>query len=661
MNTALFRNMLSTLLGAAVAGGLATAALAQPAPPPGPQEPPPGVDAEPLAEDTPILRFHGERELTVQEVQILNSLRPQEDGGILNHHIPMARGEVLEELGRYLAAHDVMAERAREEGLELTDEQRNHIENTSSQYASSLLFEEEIAGQFGEPAEEELHELYEEQKDERFHQQEELRMRHIYVSTYEPYRVEAGDTLESIAREISGEEEKAEYILSDETKRPRHEGLGEEEEEGLPPRALVEGEMLLVPVSGEAEEEARARIDAAYERLEAGEDFRTVAREMSENENPGQLWVIRPAEQERPVMPELMDTFRSLGDREFSEPLRTRHGFQIVYRERYQPEGYRPFEEVRTTLESTYRRDDRARVLTAFYEDLVGDERVVSIDEGLIERSAEEAEPGDILVRIGEDEFTREDITAIDREFMESEECRDLEGFRGFLARTTRFQGPLVVQYMEAEGYKDRPMVHWIGEAMENTFLAESYLNSAVRARLDQTTEDELLAYFEEHSQRYAEPESYELYGIAVPVDEGLEEDEAREAAVTRLTEAVRGIETLEDFKAAADRTNPAGERRFREGGRWGTRRAGQLEDPDLSAIRATNAPGRTEVVFSNNEARTYWVQEAREEHRPPFEEVRERVENNYRAARRDPLREEILHQYKTLAQVEVLPAAEDR
>ncbi len=655
--------LLSTLLAAAVAGGLATAAPAQEAPA-GPPErtvlptPPPGVDAEPLPEDTKVLRLHGDWEVTIEELQILNSIRPRDEDSILNRHLPMARGEILEDLGRHIAAYDLMAEEARERDMEITGEERLQIESIITQYASSLLYEEEIQSKLDTPSEEQLRELYEEQKDERFHQQEEIRMRHIYVSTYTRHQVEAGDTLESIAREISGDEEMADRILSDETKRPRHEGLGEDEE-ALPPRALVEGEILLVPVSGEAEEQARERIQAAWQRLEDGEEFRAVAREVSENENPGQLWIIRPAEQERPVMPELMDTFLALEDREYSEPLRTRHGYQIVYRERYQPEGHRPFEQVRSTLETTLRREERGRVLEEFYERLVGDDRLVWLDEEAIARPADEAAAGDVLARIGETEFTRGEMARFAQAFMESEESRDPEAFRAFLAGNMRAQEPLVMAYLEAAEYKERPKVRMIATVMEDTYLANQYLEAVIQEQLEGITEEELREYYESNKARYQEPESFELYGIAVPVDPGLAGDEAREAAVERLSGLVRGIDNLEDFSALADQTNPEGDRRFRDGGRWGMRRAAQLRDPDLTAIREAQAPGITEVVFSNGEARVFWVREAQEARQPDFEEVRGRVMQHHEADRRAELRSGLLQQYKARTEVEVLPAAE--
>lgn len=660
------RSLGSFCLTGLLAGGLALTAHAQDTAEPngvdlevdGAPPRPMQFDAEPLDDDAEILRIGG-RDYSVQELVLLAGLRPMEDFQLVpERHIPRARGAELERIGRHLAAYDLMAEKARERGMEPTEEQIEQAENYSRQLASSLLYREAILPSLVEPTDEQLRELYEEEKDPRFHRQEEIRMRHIYVSTYETYTVEAGDTLESIAAEISGDEDMADLIVSDETKRPRAEGLGEDED-ALPPRALVEGEVLLVPVSGEREGPAREKINAAHERLVAGEDFRTVARDVSENENPGQLWVIRPAEQERPVMPELMETFYSLEDRTFSEPIRTRHGFQIIYRERYQPEGFLPFEEARSTLQSTFSRNQREQVLRDFFAGLAMDERLLEIHEDALAATGEDAAPGDVLAVAGGEEITRAEATSFAAELFSGDDAPTVEEFRDALVQNAQIQNQMILSYLDLEEFTERPLVRMVRDATVNTFLANQYLTTTAEEQASDPTEEALRDRYEATKSSYLQPESYELFGIRMAGDPSLDAEEAAEAAGEQLAELVRGIDNLEDFRNLAAEMNDPGDRQYREGGSMGTRRASTLREPDLSAIRGTTAPGITEVVHSDGAARVFWVQDAIEEYQRGFDEVRDRVRSGFVTELRGRARASIMDEYVSQAEVEVLAPAE--
>jgi peptidyl-prolyl cis-trans isomerase D len=109
----------------------------------------------------------------------------------------------------------------------------------------------------------------------------------------------------------------------------------------------------------EMEKEARGKIDRALERLEQGESFAEVARDVSEGPSSAQGgdlgWFGRGA-----MVPDFEDKAFSLQPGEVSSVVRTRFGLHVIKVEDKREAGIRPLEEVRSRIKSQIAEDKAA-------------------------------------------------------------------------------------------------------------------------------------------------------------------------------------------------------------------------------------------------------------------------------------------------------------
>lgn len=130
--------------------------------------------------------------------------------------------------------------------------------------------------------------------------------------------------------------QRAGFYASEEERRARH--------------ILIEGE----------DDDARARAQEAFDRIEAGEDFAAVAAEISEDpvsaEQGGDLGLIQRGQLEG----EFEDTLFDMNEGEVRGPVRTDFGYHVIMLEQVQASELAEFEEIRDELAREYR-EQRAR------------------------------------------------------------------------------------------------------------------------------------------------------------------------------------------------------------------------------------------------------------------------------------------------------------
>lgn len=641
-------SLLAASLLTAALGFLPAAASGAPLPPPQTLQAP--IDAlgdapdfslaaEPIDGDAEVAVVNG-RTWTMRDLQYLLATRPLPGVELPLNEFPLLRGDDLVHVLRLIGAYDVLAQEGAELGLELTEEQQGVVDDLTRQFAETILYQEEVVDKVGEVTDADVQARYEEVREQRFRQKEELRMRHIYTSTYATHTVGEGETLESIARDIGGDESAAERILSDETKRPRIETLTDEEGEELTPRPLVAGEILLVPVSGEKEIPAREKIEEAHAALEAGEDFEEVAKRFSENERKGELWVIRPADQERPIMDELRDAFFSLEDGEFSEPLRTRHGFQIVERVSYAPEGYRELDaRLRNTLSNELRNQRTSELSQQFLDALTQDEALVVVHTDALE--AEETYDEDVLLTIAGVDITR-------AEFFGSLPGSGLdvtteEALRQRLPQSRAALFPLIRGYLREAGYLDLPGVKRFEQGIRESYLAERYLEHAAETGVT-VTDAMVEAHYGENPADFERPASYDLHTINLRrMGTGRE---GQQAAIDHLSTLLADVETLEDFIALASTINPENNQALAEDGAMGSVPVTNLTTQELAQIEAVGIPGHTEPVFLRGFATTWYVSGHNEARTAALDEVRDDIAETLGEELRQELRTEMIRDH---------------
>lgn len=622
--------------------------------------------AEKLAEDTPVLEIAGET-IDIEHLRILYSVRPMQERRLdVIDQLPRLRGEDLKEVGGWVASYGLMARKAEESGITLDEGDEQAIKAQLGRLKEGALFIDVVASKLEPITDEQIEKQYETFK-ERFEILEELRMRHIFISTYVPYEVKEGDTLESIAREVSGDESMASAILSDETKRPRAESLPKPENvvpdhpadaRELAPRALTTGEKLLVPGGKEVVEDARNKALEAIAELEKGTSFEDVAASFSAAEQPGRLAIIRPKQDKQPIMQELREAFAALENGKWSQPIRTRHGWQVVMREGYTEAGYRPLDEVREQLKSTLENEQRTRLAEEFFNRAVQEKDVASVDVEKLK--AENGSDDDVIVTIGEREFKRSDIAGmVARDLKTDETLQTEEGLREAIAKSDAIRRALVESYMAAKGYADRKSMKDAERYLRETFLANRYLEKVATEQSGDIADEAIQKFYEDNKMRFRVVENYELYGAVVKLGEGTGSAEEEKQ---KLEGRLAAVQSLADFSKLATQVNPTGDIRFRgEGGIMGQVAPVRLRSQDLDAIKGVTIPGKSEVVVHEDEVIVYWVEKHNAETFRPVDEVRDQIKNVLQSDKSREAAEKIREEYveQATAEVKVLKAGQ--
>jgi peptidyl-prolyl cis-trans isomerase D len=132
-----------------------------------------------------------------------------------------------------------------------------------------------------------------------------------------------------------------------------------------PARAKVAHILVRVPTVGgsAAEDQARAKAEAALARIRGGADFAAVAREVSEDRGTaprgGDLGLIAPGE----LVPELDRLIEGLKPGEVGGPVRSPYGFHLVRVEARVPGAKKELKEVAGTLRATLAAEGQLRAL----------------------------------------------------------------------------------------------------------------------------------------------------------------------------------------------------------------------------------------------------------------------------------------------------------
>jgi len=624
-----------------------------------------GAQAEPTPTPTPladqdlIVSINGKK-LTVEQLRFLAlTRRSPYVARFAANAIPSMRGEELTDLAKSLGVYDALAAEAKEKGVEPTDEDKAKADQQLNQFLEGIVFRMVITDQLKPPTAEELDAAYEARREKEFKRLEELRMRHLYVSTYEEYRAKEGDTLESIAAALGGSDDLAMKILDDATKKPRIESYEAPKDDPeaksdmpLPPRALTEGELLLVPSKAKIES-AKAKAEDAIKRLQAGESFEKVAMEVSENENPGKLWTIRPETQERSMMEELLTAFNELKDGEFSQPIQTKHGFQIVKREGYQAKSYVSREDAEAQLKSIVEGEKRQGLIDAFFEKYGNDPAVVSIKEAAVLARGEDAKPEDVLATIGEKVYVRKDV-AEGRSAPTEKDLETVDSFRKWLLGQRSSKQEIVEGFKKSQKLGELDSAKQTRELALATVVATRYLDTLLADKASALSEEEIRKYYDENISYYRQSAAYDLVAVNAAYDPALEPADAKAKAIALLEEKAGSIQTVADFRSLADemKANAAATGRS---GALGMISPDNLPEEDRKAVEAAKVPGKSAIVAGDSLATIYWVDSKREESTEPFDSVKAAITDILGKRVRGDAETAIHVDYKEKAEVEAL------
>jgi hypothetical protein len=203
------------------------------------------------------------------------------------------------------------------------------IQQCSQEYNHQLLndtgkrlFKENVTDKLSTPTQEAIAAYYKQHLAE-FTHPEYFKMRHLILYTYQKYIVKAGDTLESIARQVKGDEKTANLIRSDVEQHPLR------REPGKDFKPLFEGENLLVPMNEEDAKQVRLRLEGLLKLQEKGVKFEDLATTYSDAETKGNIIGPLPTGT-RPILSELIKYGLTVPVGELSPIFRTKHGWNVI-------------------------------------------------------------------------------------------------------------------------------------------------------------------------------------------------------------------------------------------------------------------------------------------------------------------------------------------
>ncbi len=464
------------------------------------------------------------------------------------------RDQVIDAIKEY-AVYRTAYLHANDLDLALSADQKTQMQREISKMARETWLE--LCDQYSgiEPSKADIKNYYDEHKELDYVTRETMRLRHIYFSTYTPHVVEEGETLESIAQDIAGDASLADHILNADTKERRSKELKDEAGNTVPPRALQMGETVLVPMSEEAVAQVEEKAKQVYERLKEGEDFRSVAEEVSESNKPGAVMTVIPEVQERGLLPEIVEVFKGLEDGGFSEPIRTKHGIQIIKRSSYQPRAYKPIEEVGDQIASILREKNKKAKYQEILDYYWGSDDSVPVNKDVLMNVDNPTMADKVIYELGNVKYTA------------AQYLRDFPGEEGLLPtfderRMLLARIPNLQRYLEELGQK-RMNVAGEADYQKRLFILTcawkgiSYLQYRQENAEFEPTEDEIRNGFFELQDYLKTLPAVDLYQITVKAD--YEEGDAvgtRVKAISKLVESMeetsKNIQSLEDFMKLA-------------------------------------------------------------------------------------------------------------
>lgn len=574
---------------------------------------------------------------------LIETRRPQGTQRLDVKRVGELSDEQLSSILNELAVSSLAAERARAAGMTLDADQQAMLENMSKRKAGEYLYQEEIASKITEPSEEDIAAEYAMIQGQ-LAIAETYTFRIIYLSCYKLYEVKEGDTLRSIAKEISGDEEAYKGIIADETKLPRWETVEPPTKEGegdvppVPPKALTAGEILLVPMNEADVKAVEARAKAINEKLKGGALFEELAKAESENEVPGALLTYRPDTTDKPYHPSIMEALKTIDVGSASEPLRTRHGYHIVYKESYTPGGTQELSAVHDSIAQRLKNAQAEAFMVGWFESYAQENKdSLHLDVDAINKSRPENEGAlkpsddDIVLTIGEVKLKRSDYlngmrrvnVPMDKAIFDLEASDVLP----LLGHHPVFRGQVYDLRLKNSGVFEKPEVATYKESLEAGALGGLYFKDYAdkKAAANEPTEASMKEFFDDNTDRFRVHATAVLSRITMPLSElhrdPAKSEQAEKDFLAAANAAVAGSQTRAQFDEAAKRfarLNRGVSLRTPE--QDGSTPLADLPPAAQAVVKATPEKSISEPVRTETDLSIYWVDSVMKDSLPPFE-----------------------------------------
>lgn len=489
-------------------------------------------------------------------------------------------------------------------------------------YLQNFVFEKE-----GEVSEDEAKKYYEQNK-EQYLKPFSFKIRQIFVSTYAPYTVKDGDTLEKIAEEISKNKEQIKFIITDdEQKKPRWVDPKDREKE--PFKEIEPGEKLLVPMSEAEKGKVKEKMLSIKKELDSGADFVKLAEKYSTAQNPGEeLGPIVP--KTKPILQEIQDAVKNLKTGECSGIVQTKHGFTIIKVTEKNDEAYIPFEEIKANLQNYIANEKRTKAFFSKLTAAIKSNPKIQYNEQAI--VSKDPKPDEAILEVGNVRYTSEKLIA-DAGAEDIEKATTPEKKIELLLKPmdTRI-AVLDALCAEAKFEGNKDFQEKLGTNLAK-FVIPIYIDTLAKEKVSKDDAG-LKKYFEDNKENFKKPREMELRQIALKIsdDMGKLKTEEKTARVEELKKKLNNIrQQVKDeasFETLASKYTDEKEMKDKGGkvGRVPASYRGGFKGV-LDKIKEGEV---SEPIEIGNSVYLLYATNIKEEHIPSYDEVKTAVDQAY-------------------------------
>ncbi|MBN1517084.1 peptidylprolyl isomerase [Candidatus Sumerlaeota bacterium] len=391
---------------------------------------------------------------------------------------------------------------------------------------------------------EEIQKYYEEHRED-YNKPVQFFIQNIFLMTYEEYKVQDGDTLESIAEKISGDVEKKELIRSKE--RP-HQTLAEEavphtDGEGVKEAvALTSGMLVLAPMNAEKKAEVRKRMESIkqeVDQLGKGGDFGKLAREYSESERKGE--VLGPFPQgDAPMLDVIFNTAMELPVGGVSAVLETKHGYQIIKVVQKNKATSASVEQVAPQIRTILLNLRKQEVEREFYQQAMTAAGIQFNEEAL---ALETNDPETVVAELGDLQYRWKDL----RYDSKGKVPGAVEQRKELIYRNRMLMEHALNAHMDRNDYWDSPRYAEIMR-LANDFLLYIDYEMTRAIALFETDDAAAQEFFKKNRQVFNVPDRYDIIEISrkIPADAHERERQAMLDEMRTLAMELNSLEAVE-------------------------------------------------------------------------------------------------------------------
>jgi len=477
-------------------------------------------------------------------------------------------------------------------------------------------------------------------------------VRQIFLMAYVPYTVTAEDKdLRDIATRVSGNEGAVVDIRTDDDKKRRR-WVPEAQRTRLAYEELSAGEKLLVPMDEGGIEKLAGVAREIYQRLEAGEDFVTLATEFSSDAKPGEVVTSSQLFGDNRILPEIVEAIKATEPGGFTPFVRTKHGFQCFLVVTKRPETFTPFDDAAPSIRRQLESAAMNAAAASFTEDLQSSPTAQVNADVLLNSEGKSLLEGDtLLATVDGQPLTYDDIFANDqmrnmfREASPEQRLKMLKDSRPFMDR-------LYERFAADHGMLEVPAVKERLDYYRTFAMTKRYGAEIVHERYRETT-PLLYNFYVENPTIFIQREvyTYRILEKAVPPTR-----ELRDAVVARLKSVKDSVTDEVGFDRAvrAESDNP----NHRENGGLNEKVFfGELPVTLRQQFRDAKPGTMIGPLEANGRLMLVYLVGMEKDYMPPFEKAFQKAADEYERRVQENIRKMALIQYLEKNQVRVSEA----